>query len=101
MDTLPHRSVTHVSKLYCHLCLQVQQLVPYFEHIFLGEWKALFYTNYFGISNLKLRLNSEKVIIKYTLDPEVNLVLCLRNENAKFVPGNIRKIDNLTIEEIG
>jgi hypothetical protein len=28
MDTLPDsRSVTHLGKLYCHLCLEVQQLV--------------------------------------------------------------------------
>ena len=27
MDTLPDRSVTHVCKLICHLCLEVQQLV--------------------------------------------------------------------------
>ncbi|CAN5367303.1 hypothetical protein BH18THE2_BH18THE2_21670 [soil metagenome] len=26
MDTLPDRSVTHVCKLYCHLCMEVQQL---------------------------------------------------------------------------
>ena len=26
MDTLPDRSVTHVGKLYCHLCRRVQQL---------------------------------------------------------------------------
>jgi hypothetical protein len=25
-DTLPDRSVTHVGKLYCHLCVDVQQL---------------------------------------------------------------------------
>ena len=27
MDTLPDRSVTHVGKVYCHLCREVQQLV--------------------------------------------------------------------------
>ena len=27
MNTLPDRSVTHVGKLYCHLCTEVQQLV--------------------------------------------------------------------------
>ena len=26
MNTLPDRSVTHVGKLYCHLCTEVQQL---------------------------------------------------------------------------
>ena len=28
MNTLPDRSVTHVGKLYCHLCTEVQQLIP-------------------------------------------------------------------------
>ena len=27
MNTLPDRSVTHVGKLYCHLCTEVQQLI--------------------------------------------------------------------------
>ena len=27
MNTLPDRSVTHVGKLYCHLCKEVQQLI--------------------------------------------------------------------------
>jgi MoaA/NifB/PqqE/SkfB family radical SAM enzyme len=26
MNTLPDRSVTHVGKLYCHICTEVQQL---------------------------------------------------------------------------
>jgi len=30
-DTLPHRSVTHVGKLYCHLCLDVQQLIRFIK----------------------------------------------------------------------
>ncbi|MGB6592218.1 MAG: hypothetical protein WBE68_11995, partial [Candidatus Nitrosopolaris sp.] len=29
MNTLPDRSVTHVGKLYCHLCKEVQQLGEY------------------------------------------------------------------------
>jgi len=27
MDSLPDRSVTHVCKLNCHLCLEVQELI--------------------------------------------------------------------------
>ena len=32
MNTLPDRSVTHVGKLYCHLCTEVQQLRQKYVH---------------------------------------------------------------------
>ena len=39
MDTLPDRSVTHVGKLYCHLCRRVQQLTKGLkqDHLILGR----------------------------------------------------------------
>ena len=29
MNTLPDRSVTHVGKLYCHLCTEVQHVITH------------------------------------------------------------------------